>query len=81
MSSPTFRVKSLKRPYRTDKIGHTHDRWVVDYREGDQWKTLLDADYSKSEAKEEIREHASPGDRISIQDMDGNHLRVEVISE
>ena len=72
-----YRVKSLKRPYRDNRFGHTHDRWVVDeYRNG-QWLTLFDADYNKKEAKNRIRNYASPGEKIAIKSMDGKLLRVE----
>jgi len=82
MTEPDYRVKSLKRPYR-NKIGHRHDRWVVDYRdeEDEQWYTKFDGDFNKSQAKEKIREFAEPGERIRINDMDGNELRVEEVSE
>lgn len=82
MTEADYRVKSKKRPYRTNKFGHTHDCWSVDYRRGENdWPTKFDADYSKKEAKKKIREFASAGEKIRIEDKDGNVLRVEEVSE
>lgn len=78
---PKWKVYSLKRPYRTNKYGHTHDRWAVDMIEDGQYITKHDRDYSKEEAKEAARQAASAGDRIRIEDMDGNLLRVEEVTE
>ena len=79
---PKYRVKSLKRPYRTNKIGHTHDRWTVDIRneeeDGSNYRTKFDGDYTKEQAKAKAKKAASPGERIEIQDKKGEILRVEV---
>jgi len=80
-SHPDWKVYSLKRPYRTNKYGHTHDRWAVDKYEDGQYITRRDGDFSKEEAKEAVREAAEPGDTIRIEDMDGNKLRVEEVTQ
>lgn len=82
---PKYIVRSLKRPYRTDKIGDTHDRWVVGIRNEEdiprKYDSKYDSDYNKKQAKEKAREKASQGERIEIRDMDGNKLRVEEAEE
>lgn len=82
---PKWRVQSLKRPYRTNKIGHTHDRWTVDIRNEEdiprKYDSKYDGDYNKEQAKEKAREVAAPEERIRIEDMDGNALRVEEVDQ
>jgi membrane protein implicated in regulation of membrane protease activity len=78
---PLWKVYSLKRPYRTNRYGHTHDRWAVDRFEDGEYVTKLDSDYSKEEAKEAVRQAASSGEQIRIEDMDGNELRVEEVKQ
>lgn len=84
-SRPKWRVQSQKRPYRTNKFGHTHDCWTVDIRDDSdantKYTSKFHADYNKEEAKEKAREVAAPGEKIRIEDMDGNLLRVEEVSQ